>query len=234
MRHACACQRAAHGCACSVCEMDILSLRRPCEPVLLQLLLPVGCVAKRAVVQPKDLGVAMLQSAGLLAGACPCTPVLISVHSQTRAQVAYAGSLRSSAVTLDYFQNQCNAAFGRKMTQDTDAFNAKYGGFRPNATRVIALNGRYRAFGASSMCRPPSPFTSLTLVRSDDPWRRTCVKKSLNPLYVENTATCDGCGHCGDLRGVSPTEAPAITAQHAFVDTYVAAWVKAAAEERGI
>jgi hypothetical protein len=57
-------------------------------------------------------------------------------------QVAYAGSLRSSAVTLDYFQNQCNSAFGRKMTQDTDAFNAKYGGFRPNATRVIALNGR--------------------------------------------------------------------------------------------
>jgi hypothetical protein len=60
----------------------------------------------------------------------------------TRVQVAYAGSLRSSAVTLDYFQNQCNSAFGRKMTQDTDAFNAKYGGFRPNATRVIALNGR--------------------------------------------------------------------------------------------
>ena len=28
------------------------------------------------------------------------------------------------------------------MQQDTDAFNAKYGGFRPNATRVIALNGR--------------------------------------------------------------------------------------------
>ncbi len=128
----------------------------------------------------------------------------------TRVQVAYAGSLRSSAITLDYFQNQCNAAFGRKMTQDTDAFNSKYGGFRPNATRVIALNG------------------------SDDPWRRTCVKKSLNPLYVENTATCDGCGHCGDLRSPSPTESPAITAQHAFVDAYVGAWTKAAAAERGV
>jgi hypothetical protein len=43
---------------------------------------------------------------------------------------------------LQYFQNQCNLAFGRNMTQDTDAFNAKYGGFRPNTTRVIALNGR--------------------------------------------------------------------------------------------
>jgi hypothetical protein len=116
------------------------------------------------------------------------------------------------------------------MSQDTDAFNAKYGGFRPNATRVIALNGRCGRQRAARDC----DFMLLTLALSDDPWRRTCVKKSLNPLYVENTATCDGCGHCGDLRGVSPSESPAITAQHAFVDAYVAAWIKAAAEERGI
>ena len=84
----------------------------------------------------------------------------------TYLQVAYAGSLRSSAVTLDYFQNQCNTAFGRKMQQDTDAFNAKYGGFRPNATRVIALNGRcYIAVQQLSqrdgfsleLTRPPPP-----------------------------------------------------------------------------
>ena len=125
------------------------------------------------------------------------------------------------------------------MQQDTDAFNAKYGGFRPNATRVIALNGRcYIAVQQLSqrdgcsleLTRPPPPTPSC----SDDPWRRTCVKQSLTPLYVENTATCDGCGHCGDLHGPSPSEAPAIAAQHAFVDTYVGAWIKAAAAERGI
>ncbi len=94
------------------------------------------------MVQPEDVGVAVLQPACVLAGQSRCAPLHTGTTWLTRAQVAYAGSLRSSAITLDYFQNQCNSAFGRKMTQDTDAFNAKYGGFRPNATRVIALNGR--------------------------------------------------------------------------------------------
>ena len=119
--------------------------------------------------------------------------------------------------------------YSAETSLQADAFNAKYGGFTPNATRVIALNGRHDPPArALAMC------SSLTAQCSDDPWRRTCVKRSLNPLYVENTATCDGCGHCGDLRAPSPSEAPAITAQHAFVDTYVGAWIKAAAQERGI
>ena len=215
--------------SCRLRQVDIDSLRRSRQPVLLQHLLLVGRDAKRAMVQPEDVGVAVLQPARLLAGSYTAQRLFTSASNLQLLQVAYTGSLRSSAITLDYFQNQCNVAFGRKMTQDTDAFNAKYGGFTPNATRVIALNGRHDPPArASAMC------SSLTAQCSDDPWRRTCVKRSLNPLYVENTATCDGCGHCGDLRAPSPSEAPAITAQHAFVDTYVGAWIKAAAQERGI
>ena len=82
--------------------------------------------------------VASLHTGRLHAECSTCT----SVNQRNHHQVASTNSLRSSAITLQYFQNQCNLAFGRNMTQDTDAFNAKYGGFRPNTTRVIALNGR--------------------------------------------------------------------------------------------
>ena len=102
------------------------------------------------MVQPEDVGVAVLQPARVLAGA-HTAPLYHCIQPNLQLlQVAYAGSLRSSAITLDYFQNQCNVAFGRKMTQDTDAFNAKYGGFTPNATRVIALNDPPAR--ASAMC----------------------------------------------------------------------------------
>lgn len=126
-----------------------------------------------------------------------------AVVASSRAQVAYPGSLRSSLITLDYFDGQCEKAFGFKP--DTAAFNAFFGGATPDATKVIALGG------------------------SDDPWRRASVMATINATYVEMTATCDGCGHCGDLHAPSPSESPAITAQHAFIDAYLRAWLQPAA-----
>ena len=153
VRHAGPRRRTAHGRSCRLRQVDIDSLRRSRQPVLLQHVLSVRRGAKAAVVQPEDVGVAVLQPARVLAGAHTAPLYLCIQPNLQLLQVAYAGSLRSSAITLDYFQNQCNVAFGRKMTQDTDAFNAKYGGFTPNATRVIALNGRHDPPArASAMC----------------------------------------------------------------------------------
>jgi hypothetical protein len=118
--------------------------------------------------------------------------------------VAYPGSLRSSVLTLDYFNGQCQKAFG--FQPDTAAFNARFGGATPDATNVIALGG------------------------SDDPWRRASVMSTINETYVEMTATCDGCGHCGDLHAPSASESPAITAQHAFIDAYLRAWLQPVAK----
>ena len=117
-------------------------------------------------------------------------------------QVAYAGSQRSQWITLDYYNGQCQKAFGFDPSLSNPAFNEKYGGFSPPSNNTLALGG------------------------SDDPWLRASVQGSLRPGYPEFTAQCDGCGHCGDLRGPSESEDPAITAQHLVIDTYMASWLK--------
>ncbi len=114
-------------------------------------------------------------------------------------QVAYPGSQRSAAITLDYYNAQCRSAFGFDPSLSNPAFNEKYGGATPPSNHTIALGG------------------------SDDPWLRASVQSNLREDYPEFTAECDGCGHCGDLS--AGEKAPAITAQHAFIATYVAAWL---------
>lgn len=81
-------------------------------------------------------------------------------------QVHSSGAYRSSLIDLSYYDGQCQKAFGFKP--NTTAFNERYGGARPNATRVVALQG------------------------SDDPWKWAGVQASLSPDYVEYLATCDG------------------------------------------
>lgn len=105
---------------------------------------------------------------------------------------------RSAAITLDYYNAQCQASFGFDPSSSNAAFNAAHGGATPNGTNVVALNG------------------------SDDPWQHAAVRRSLSPSYVEFTATCDGCGHCGDL---SNSANPAIAVQHAAITDYVTAWL---------
>jgi hypothetical protein len=116
-------------------------------------------------------------------------------------QVHDAETYRSSAITLEYYNAQCQAAFGFDPSTTNAAFNARYGGATPNGTQIIALNG------------------------SDDPWQRAAVQASLSPSYVEFLATCDGCGHCGDLGSPRPGENPAIAVQHAAITAYVTAWL---------
>jgi len=113
-------------------------------------------------------------------------------------QVHDDDTYRSSAITLDYYNSQCRAAFGFDPSASNKAFNAAYGGARPNGTNVIALQG------------------------SDDPWSHAGVQSSLSPSYIEELATCDGCGHCGDL---SNSANPAIVTQHAAIQAYVTAWL---------
>lgn len=119
-------------------------------------------------------------------------------------QVAYPGSIRSSAITADYYVGQCKSAFGPDVYPDTASFNARYGGPTPNATKVVACNG------------------------SDDPWQGAAVKSTISAEYPMFLATCDGCGHCGDLHGPSAASTPAIKAQQAAVEVYVSAWAEEA------
>jgi hypothetical protein len=118
--------------------------------------------------------------------------------------VAYGGSQRSSAVTLEYFNSQCQAAFGfDPYTSGANAaFNQKYGGAEPPSNSTIALNG------------------------SDDPWKNAAVQRTLREDYPSFEAKCNGCGHCGDLSGPHPSEDPAITAQHEQITKYVAQWLR--------
>ena len=116
-------------------------------------------------------------------------------------QVHDADTYRSSAISLDYYNSQCQAAFGFSPNATNADFNARYGGATPNGTNIIALNG------------------------SDDPWQRAAVQASLSPSYVEFLATCDGCGHCGDLGAPHAGENPAIAVQHAAIAAYVTQWL---------
>lgn len=119
-------------------------------------------------------------------------------------QVAYPGSIRSQILTTDYYVNQCKTAFGASIFPNTTDFNARYGGATPNATKVVALNG------------------------SDDPWQQAAVKGSISPDYVMYMATCDGCGHCGDLRSPNPSSPPSIKAQQDAIREYISLWASQA------
>ena len=55
-------------------------------------------------------------------------------------QVASPGSIRSQLLDLNYYNGQCQAAFGPSTFPETVAFNTKFGGAHPTGvTRVIAL-----------------------------------------------------------------------------------------------
>ena len=114
------------------------------------------------------------------------------------------GSLRSTALTLDYFTSQCTSAFGLPATSSADGvakLNAAFGGRTPTQTNVVALNG------------------------ADDPWQGATQNITRSPSYPEITAVCDGCGHCGDLHGASPSDPPSLTAQRAGLSAFLAAWL---------
>ena len=125
---------------------------------------------------------------------------------QCCSQLAYwqpgsATSIRSRAITTDYFTAQCQSAFAPGLVANTTGFNERHGGWNSAVTRVVALSG------------------------SDDPWSHACVNASRPDSEVFFArADCDGCGHCGDL---SAGAKPAIAAQHALIASSIAKWLQA-------
>jgi len=117
-------------------------------------------------------------------------------------QVAYPDSLRSSVLTYDYFTTQCGAAFGSDYpSANIQDFNTQYEGLTPESTNVIALNG------------------------GDDPWRGCTQNETKKDSYPENTAFCDGCGHCGDLGTTNEDSPPELIAQQNLIKQYLAEWI---------
>ncbi len=156
MRHARARWRCSDGCAGGVCEVDFVTLRRPRQPVLLQvrglgygftLLGPTVAIAARRACQTcrkRSSGTTKRPGFGSAAASsrigrliyCSCStrnarwltqasgcirrlPAILRCHAGVRR--AHSCSPIPALFlcnTLDrYFQNQCNSAFGRKMTQ---------------------------------------------------------------------------------------------------------------------
>lgn len=91
-------------------------------------------------------------------------------------QVGFPGSLRLETITLESFVLQCRELFGEDTFPAVSEFNKRFGGLRPLTSNVFATQG------------------------SDDPFIEAGIQQSLAANYLASVATCDGCGHCGDLR----------------------------------
>ncbi|KEG12956.1 serine carboxypeptidase S28 [Trypanosoma grayi] len=116
-------------------------------------------------------------------------------------QVGYHKSLRLEDVNTEYFVDQCRSAFGASVFPDVFEFNAKWGGKRPNAGNVVALQG------------------------SDDPWSELGVTKTLRTNYQAFVAECEGCGHCGDLGLPGPEDPPSLTQQRIDLSRCLDIWM---------
>lgn len=118
-------------------------------------------------------------------------------------QNGYPSAIRPENVSTTYFMNQCKEVFWPEIFPDTYSFDLRHGGANPTtkgATRVIALQG------------------------SDDPWSTAGVRQTLSQDYIEVTAQCTGCGHCGDL--FSGSTVPGILHQQAVTMELLNKWVK--------
>ncbi|CAD2214463.1 Serine carboxypeptidase S28, putative [Angomonas deanei] len=116
-------------------------------------------------------------------------------------QVGYPNSLRLELLNSSYFIYQCRSAYGEEVFPDTYQFNARYGGAYPHTDHVVALQG------------------------SDDPWVPAGAADRLDPQYPVSVATCDGCGHCGDLHTPSSSDHPSLVAQRALIKKYLDTWL---------
>jgi len=116
-------------------------------------------------------------------------------------QIGYPGSIRTKYVSTDYFIDQCRTVFWDGIFPDVYKLNQELGGANPNAQNVIALQG------------------------SDDPFSTAGVQATLSDSYLEFTAVCDGCGHCGDLGYPSSTDSASLTQQREFILTTLTSWL---------
>eukprot|EP00744_Colponema_vietnamica_P011132 GILI01015663.1.p1 GENE.GILI01015663.1~~GILI01015663.1.p1 ORF type:complete len:479 (+),score=119.79 GILI01015663.1:96-1532(+) len=119
-------------------------------------------------------------------------------------QGGYPGSLRPQLLTTDYYMNQCRTAWWEDILPNTYQFNRKYGGIKPNTTRVIATQG------------------------SDDPWQYAGVNISPGPEYPVARAQCDTCGHCGEMQPPTPTDPLSLQQQRVSVAGNMTKWIREA------
>ncbi|ORC88251.1 serine carboxypeptidase S28 [Trypanosoma theileri] len=116
-------------------------------------------------------------------------------------QVGYHNSLRLPDVSTEFFVNQCRAVFGDTIFPDVFQFNSKWGGKKPNAGNVVALQG------------------------SDDPWTEVGVTKTFKSNYQAFVARCEGCGHCGDLSYPNPADHSSLQEQRERLAYYLDIWM---------
>ena len=94
-----------------------------------------------------------------------------------------SGSLRSTALTIDALERQCDYVFGPGTAAAgrlrNEAHNARFGGLDPRS-------GDF-----------PDTSNILYLDFSDDPWAEVSVNRTTRPSLPFCLTTCDGCGHCG-------------------------------------
>ena len=87
------------------------------------------------------------------------------------------------------------------MAPGVDAINSRYGGARPKTDRVFASGG------------------------GDDPWLEVSVQHTLGSEYPEDTAWCNGCGHCKDLGRPSDADLPPTQKQRQLEAVRLIDWI---------
>ena len=112
-----------------------------------------------------------------------------------------SGSLRSTSVDLTFHLQQCAAIFGEPLFPTSVAFNRKFGGSFPTASRVF-----YSYF-------------------SDDPWQRASVWFAPSSSQPYHLASCEDCGHCQDLRTPSSNDPRELVQLRADFEEYLALWL---------
>jgi len=118
-----------------------------------------------------------------------------------------AGSLRSSALTLDALLQQCRNVFGDIIEPKTENVNALYGGALINATKAEKIF-----------------FSDF----SDDPWQQASVmsKGEAGEKCVFHLATCEDCGHCYDFATPAPGDPQPLVDLRAHFDLHLGLWLE--------
>lgn len=122
-------------------------------------------------------------------------------------QVAPAqGSIRATAVDLQYHFEQCTTIFGITEQQTRDA--------------VTSTNNRYG--GVSTPAGTTNIFFSQF---SDDPWLEAGITQSA-PSLPAFTANCDLCGHCQDLHAPLGPDPSNLARQRQYEASVIGQWLQ--------
>lgn len=109
--------------------------------------------------------------------------------------------MRSTRLTLDFFQQFCNNAFGITSLPDTNAIDVEFGGVNLEATNIVTSNG------------------------CEDPWQwatKNATMGSITSVYIN----CDDCAHCVDFFAWNGDNVPTqLTEARATIESYVKSYL---------